>query len=202
MGCSLSGCLTEASEIEIFFSSIAIIALRQNRLERININMAKNCFYSFHYAPDNWRVSQVRNMGVIEGNAPARDNDWETVTKGGDAAIQKWIDEQMKGRSCMILLIGAATAGRKWINYEIVKAWNAEKGVVGIHIHNLKDSSERTCTKGANPFDGISYGPGKTLSSIVKTYDPPHSANKSAYVHISENLAKWVDEAIAIRKAH
>ena len=30
--------------------------------------MARNCFYSFHYKPDNARASQVRNIGVIEGN--------------------------------------------------------------------------------------------------------------------------------------
>jgi hypothetical protein len=36
--------------------------------------MAKQVFYSFHYDNDNWRASQVRNMGVIEGNRPAPDN--------------------------------------------------------------------------------------------------------------------------------
>jgi hypothetical protein len=28
--------------------------------------MAKKCFLSFHYKPDNWRVSQVRQIGAIE----------------------------------------------------------------------------------------------------------------------------------------
>jgi hypothetical protein len=55
------------------------------------VNMTRRVFYSFHYVPDNWRASQVRNMGAVEGNQPAKDNDWETVTKGGDKAIEKWI---------------------------------------------------------------------------------------------------------------
>ena len=101
--------------------------------------MPRKAFYSFHYKPDNWRASQVRNMGVIEGNAPASDNDWESITRGGDAVIEKWIDGQMNGKSCSIVLIGTNTAGRKWINYEIKKSWNDKKGVMGIHIHNLKD---------------------------------------------------------------
>jgi len=62
--------------------------------------MSRKSFYSFHYAPDNWRVSQVRNMGVIEGNSPVLDNDWETIVRGGDSAIQKWIDDQLVGKSC------------------------------------------------------------------------------------------------------
>jgi len=47
--------------------------------------MARRVFFSFHYKPDNWRASQVRKMGDIEGDAPVSDNDWETITKGGDA---------------------------------------------------------------------------------------------------------------------
>ncbi len=46
--------------------------------------MARKCFYSFHYVPDNWRVSKIRNIGAVEGNKPASDNDWETVTGGGE----------------------------------------------------------------------------------------------------------------------
>ena len=53
--------------------------------------MARKAFYSFHYKPDASRAGQVRNIGVVEGNTPVSDNDWETVTKGGEAAIKKWI---------------------------------------------------------------------------------------------------------------
>ena len=105
--------------------------------------MARKCFYSFHYTPDNARASQVRNIGVIEGNRPAPDNDWEKVTKGGDDAIKKWIAEQMNGRTCCIVLVGSATANRKWINHEIIKAWDNGLGVVGINIHGLKNLSGR-----------------------------------------------------------
>ena len=78
--------------------------------------MKRKVFYSFHYKPDNWRASQVRNIGKVEGNSPASDNDWEEVTKDGDDAIQKWIDDQLKGRGCTVVLIGNKTAGRKWID--------------------------------------------------------------------------------------
>jgi hypothetical protein len=39
----------------------------------------------------------VRNISAVEGNPLAKDNDWKTVIKGGDKAIEKWIDEQMAG---------------------------------------------------------------------------------------------------------
>lgn len=162
--------------------------------------MTRRVFYSFHYNPDNWRVSQVRNIGAIEDNKPASDNDWETVTKGGDKAIERWISDQMKGRSCLVVLIGAGTAGRKWINHEIAEAWNAKKGVLGVHIHKLKNSRGETTSKGGNPFDHVTLkGATKRLSSVVKVYDPPGTDSTSVYNHIRSNLEKWIETAIDIR---
>lgn len=162
--------------------------------------MKRNVFYSFHYKPDNSRASQVRNMGVIDGNQPASDNDWETITGGGDDKIKAWIAEQMKGRSCVVVLIGANTAKRKWINYEIVNGWDEKKGVLGVYIHGLKDLAGNQATKGENPFDFIGYGSsGTKLSSVVKAYNPPHTDSKLAYAYIKDNLAGWIETAIDIR---
>lgn len=162
--------------------------------------MARKVFYSFHYKPDNVRASQVRNIGVVEGNKPASDNDWEAVKKGGEKAIQKWIADQLNGRSCSVVLIGKETAGRKWINYEIEKSWNDGKGVLGIYIHNLKEFNGNQTMKGKNPFEGFTIKrDNKKLSSIVKAYDPPYTDSKKVYNHISENLLAWIEEAISIR---
>jgi hypothetical protein len=165
--------------------------------------MARKAFFSFHYIPDNWRASQVRTMGLIDGDAPVSDNDWETVTKGGDATIEKWIAGQMAGKTCAIVLIGAGTAGRKWISYEISKAWNDSLGVVGIHIHNLKDSDKVQSYKGGNPLDHVTFNKnGAKLSTVAKVYDPPFSTSTEVYAHIKSNLSSWVEEAIKIRKAN
>lgn len=160
--------------------------------------MGRAAFYSFHYVPDNWRASQVRNMGVIEGNRPASDNDWESISAGGDAAIQRWIDGQLYGKSVAIILIGARTAGRKWINYEIQKSWNEGKGLLGVYVHNLKDRDGYQASRGANPFDGFTVD-GRNLSDIVKVYDPPYVTSTAAYSHIQNNLADWIEDAISIR---
>ncbi|MBA7484072.1 hypothetical protein ES707_19595 [subsurface metagenome] len=162
--------------------------------------MARKAFYSFHFKPDNWRASQVRNMGVIEGNAPVSDNEWEEIKRGGDDSIKGWIDDQLCGKSCTVVLIGTNTAGRKWINYEIEKSWNDGKGVVGIYIHNLKDRSGNQSTKGSNPFDDFTMKRDKKkLSSIVKVYDPPYSVSTNVYARIKNNLEDWVEKAISIR---
>lgn len=165
--------------------------------------MARRCFFSFHYKPDNWRASTVRQIGAIEGNKPVSDNDWETVTKGGPAAIRKWIANQMKGRSCTVVLVGNKTANRKWINHEIVRSWDEGMGVVGINVHGLRDRDGYVSRKGPNPFSYIGYGDtGKKLSSIVKCYDPSGSNSKERYAWIAKHLENAVEEAIRIRKAN
>jgi hypothetical protein len=156
--------------------------------------MAKRqVFYSFHYNDDSWRAAQIRNIGVIDGNTPASDNDWETVKKGGDAAIKNWIGDQMKGRTCTVVLIGAKTAGRKWITYEISKSWNDGKGILGIYIHKLEDKLGNQTTKGDNPFDSL------TSTNVINIYDPPYSNSKQVYDHIKNNIAAWIELAIRQR---
>lgn len=162
--------------------------------------MARKCFYSFHYQPDNWRAAKVRNIGAIEGNQPASDNDWESVARGGDTAIKNWIASQMQGRSCTIVLIGNQTANRKWINHEIIQSWDKGMGLVGIYIHGITDRNNNISVKGNNPFDHIGYGnTGKKLSAFVKCYDPGGHDSAARYNWISQHLSNAVEEAIKIR---
>lgn len=164
------------------------------------MTMKRQVFYSFYYNEDNWRAAQVRNMGILEGNSPSLDNDWETITKGGDSAIQRWIDSQMQNRSCAVLLIGSNTSGRKWINYEIKKAWESNKGLVGINIHRLLDRNSQSSMKGSNPFGNFHLN-GKSMSSVVKVYDPPYLNSKDVYNYIKMNISKWIEEGIEIRRS-
>ena len=81
----------------------------------------RQIFYSFHYANDVMRVAQLRNIGTLEDNKPASENDWEEVKKKNDAGIEKWIDDNMNYRTCVVVMIGEETSNRKWIKHEIKK---------------------------------------------------------------------------------
>jgi hypothetical protein len=162
--------------------------------------MARKTFLSFHYKKDHWRVSQIKQMGVIEEQPLLSANKWEEVEDAGEAAIKKWIEDNLKGKSCLIVLIGEKTAGRKWVKYEIEQAWAAGKGVLGVYVHNLKDSDGNQSSKGANPFETFTVGTNKTpLTKYAKTYDPPYSTSTNVYDHIKSNLADWVEKAIELR---
>lgn len=157
----------------------------------------KPVFYSFHFGSDVFRVQQIRNIGALEGNEPVSANEWEEVKRKGDTSIQRWIDENMKYKQCVVVLVGEKTAQRPWVRYEIIKGWNDGKGIVGIYIHNLRDPRTGTCIQGANPFDAIKFDNGNPLSSIVHCHNPN---SIDAYNSIKMNIGSWVDQAIAQRR--
>lgn len=159
--------------------------------------MAKRkIFYSFHFDNDVFRVQQIRNIGALEDNKPVSINDWETVKRGGETSIKKWIDENLKYKNCLVVLIGTETANRKWVKYEIEKAWNDGKAVLGIYINNLKCPRNGICSQGTNPFEQFTLKDNRKLSSVVKCYNPNHY---DAYNDIKSNLEDWIEDAIANR---
>lgn len=157
----------------------------------------RQIFYSFHYENDVMRVQQIRNIGALEDNKPVSTPGWEEVKRKGDNSIKKWIDDNMAYRSCVVVLVGEETANRKWVKYEIEKAWEEGKGLLGIYIHNINCARNGTCKKGSNPFDEFTFKDGRKLSSVVKCYNPNVLY---AYADIRDNLEVWVEDAIQARK--
>jgi MTH538 TIR-like domain (DUF1863) len=154
-------------------------------------------FYSFHFSNDVFRVQQVRNMGVVAGDEPVSPNDWEILKRKGHAAVEKWIDDNMKYTRCVIVLIGSETASRPWVTFEIAKAWKEGRGLLGVYIHNLSCPRTGTCVMGSNPFDNWTVG-GESMARRVKCYNPH---GNDAYRDIATNLPTWVEAAIAEAKS-
>ena len=157
--------------------------------------MARKVFFSFHYERDILRVGQVRNSGITkskydeEGFIDAAS--WESLKKEGDEAIKRWINTQLDGTSVTVVLIGAETASREWVQYEIKQSYSKGNGMVGIYIHNVKSLLGYTDTKGSNPFASLyitENGQKKYLSDIYNTYD---WVNDKGY----DNFSGWVEEA-------
>lgn len=143
--------------------------------------MARVTFFSFHYQRDVWRANVVRKSGVVIGQAAAGFQDgsiWEEARKKGDAAIKKMIDDALIGTSVTVVLIGAKTAGRTYINYEVEQSIKRGNGILGIHIHNIEDQNGETDTKGEVPK--------KLSDGGYKVHTWPFD---------NEKFAKWIEEA-------
>ena len=156
--------------------------------------MARRVFFSFHYERDVWRAGQVRNSWVTKDRESAGFWDsvsWEEVKKKGNTAIETWIDDQLKGTSVTVVLIGAETASRPYVGYEIKQSHIRDNGMLGIYIHNLKDMNGRSDTKGNNPFDNWQVeadGRKAIFSSLYPTYDWVNDNGRS-------NMGNWIEAA-------
>ena len=165
-------------------------SFRQSLMIRIPV------FYSFHYTRDVMRVQQIRNIGVLDDNKPVSPNQWEQVKRGGSRSIQRWIDDNMKYKRCVIVLIGEETSERPWVRYEIEKAWTDRKAIIGIYIHNIRCPRNGLGVKGKNPFDSFTLDIDQRLSSIVTCFDP---SPYNAYNDIARNMPRLVHAAIQQR---
>lgn len=158
--------------------------------------MARRVFFSFHYQADIWRVSQVRNswvtkdLGETAGFWDAAK--WESIQRSGDAGIKRWIDNQLKGTSVTVVLIGSETATRKYVLHEIARSYELGKGLLGIKIHGLADKTGKRSIAGTNPFALISVPNGNgdlvSLSKLVSVYN---YVTDNGY----ENMADWIELA-------
>lgn len=176
----------------------------------------RRVFFSFRFNYDAWRASMVRNMGKVSEESTFSDNDWEEVKEKNDTAIKNWINNEMKMRSCIIVLVGRYSFNRKWIDYEIEHAWESGKGVVAIRIHKLKDESGFQTDPGHDPLSDFVIDTTmnyickrstllpdeKKLSSVCKTYDPPCESSTGTYNYIKEHISDWIEEAIEIRNQY
>ncbi len=105
--------------------------------------MARSVFYSFHYQNDISRVMIVRNRWITYGNQYASGvidhAEFEKVQRQGDTAIKNWIDSQLQGTTVTIVLIGAETLNRPYVQYEIMKSRERGNAIIGVYINNIKD---------------------------------------------------------------
>ena len=156
--------------------------------------MARKVFFSFHYSRDSWRVGQVRNSNMITAYDKSQFLDkaeWESVQAKGTANIKRWIDTQLQGTSVTVVLIGNQTSGREWVQYEINESWKRGNGMLGIYIHNLKNSLGFSDSAGSNPFRGVKYSLGAIsldLGNYIRCYDWVYDDGRN-------NIGNWIEAA-------
>ncbi len=157
--------------------------------------MARKVFFSFHYERDSQRAAVVRNHAVTkDGDEAAGYVDkaaWESIEKQGEAAIKKWIDEQLSGTSVTVVLVGPQTSNRPWVKYELQQSYARGNGLLAVTLHNIKDFGGNTDSKGDTTFGALAIdakGNDIYFYQVAKTYDWVDNDGYS-------NFAKWVAEA-------
>ncbi len=108
--------------------------------------MARRVFFSFKYK-DVSRAMVIRNSWVTQSREAAGfidSADFEKLKRQGDIAIKNWIDNQLKGTSVTVVLVGKETCASRWVKYEIEKSKAIGNGLLGIDISKIKDLQGNT----------------------------------------------------------
>jgi MTH538 TIR-like domain (DUF1863) len=123
--------------------------------------LSRRIFFSFYYDADIWRVNQVRNSDVTKNGIKQSgywDHSlWEETKRRGDDALRRLIDEGLNNTTVTVVLAGAETWTRPWVQYELAKSLERGNGLMTVRIHNLRDKHGKVTTKGADPFDAIYF---------------------------------------------
>lgn len=93
----------------------------------------------------------------------------ETV-HASDAAIKRWIDDNMDGCSCLVLFLGEKTYLSKWVKYELELAWKKNLGRLIISLEGIRLPSGVICHAGPDPYQyhGMySEGPGYVIRQYL-----------------------------------
>jgi hypothetical protein len=120
--------------------------------------MARRTFFSFEYS-DVSRAMVVRNSWVTQERVARGFIDaaeFEKLKRQGDAAIKRWIDDQLDGTTVTVVLVGAETCSSRWVKYEIDRSKALGHGLLGIdisQIKNLQGQTSRRCGKLPNGYD-------------------------------------------------
>jgi len=104
--------------------------------------MARRVFFSFEYEHDVSRAMVVRNSWVTQGREAAGfvdAADFEEIECGGDAAIRRWIRQQLHGTSVTVVLVGSHTCSSKYVQYEIEQSEEKGNGLLGIDISSINN---------------------------------------------------------------
>ncbi len=152
--------------------------------------------FCFEYNKDYWSAVQICNLGKVNAAAVFLDCAWKEVRVKTNAAIKEWIDEQIAMCDCVVVLIGSTTATRKWVLYEIERAYELNKGLVGIYVNKITDRVGYQTGKGKNPFDYVCTHDGIKLSDYVVCYDSPRLSSQSVCDDIAEHWEELVENAV------
>lgn len=118
--------------------------------------MTRRTFFSFHYKNDVQRAWVVKNSQVVKNHEDTGFFDssaFEKAKNEDSESLKRFLRKEMTGSSVVSALIGAETAERRWVRFEIMQAvWDA-RGLMGIRIHSIGDWQGYPSAVGQNPFD-------------------------------------------------
>jgi len=106
------------------------------------MNKHKNVFIS-HHSKDDDHIQQMKDLLYSKGytikNSSVDSTKPNRLTS--EAAIKRLLKLRIHWAGTFICLIGPETHSRKWVDWEIKKAHQKGKRIIGVFVHGAKEDS-------------------------------------------------------------
>lgn len=126
--------------------------------------MARRTFFSFNYKPDVTRAWVVRNSWVTKVTQGEREDAgffdssvFEAAQRDSDDALKRFLREGLRNTTVTCVLVGADTALRRWVRYEIFRSFVRGNGLLAVRIHTIAGFNKMLAAKGPNPFASVAF---------------------------------------------
>ena len=98
--------------------------------------MARRVYFAFDYQ-DVFAVNQIRRAGQFVDVSVAGFTDasqWEKLKEKDPAVIKAAIDNALINTSVTVVCVGARTADRRWVKYELAASRDRPNGLLGVYL--------------------------------------------------------------------
>jgi hypothetical protein len=126
--------------------------------------VARRTFFSFHYKPDVTRAWVVRNSWVTKVARGEREDAgffdssvFEAKEREGVEILKRFLRDGLRNSTVTCVLVGAETALRRWVRYEIFRSFVRGNGLLAVRVHTIAGLNKLQCVEGANPFDNLAF---------------------------------------------
>lgn len=157
--------------------------------------MARRVFFSFHFGNDVNRSNVVRNSWVVQGIDKAGFIDkaaFEQIKLHGQHAVERWIDDQLKGTSVTVVLIGSETLERYFVQYEICESLKRGNGIIGVHINYIQDMVTKRLSNRGNTHTIIGHNYKNQPLYFDEICDGIYDYTRdNGFLHLGE----WIEQA-------
>lgn len=115
----------------------------------------RRVYLCFDYHQDLSRINRIRHIPGIAANAPAGFKDasyWENIHMRGEVTARRAIDAALETTSVTVVCLDRLTSACKYVMYVVERSLDLGHGIVGLHIHNVRDAHGDTSERGAVPW--------------------------------------------------
>lgn len=127
--------------------------------QRVQPEVKRKVFVSYHHDGDQTYYNDFSRTfhdtyDVITDNSLEREVDSENV----DYVMRRIRDNNITGSSCTIVLVGANTWGRKYVDWEIKATLDKQHGLIGVQLPTLLPDANGRVTVPNRLYENIHSG--------------------------------------------